>query len=247
MLPFSPDEIRILVVDDEEPFRNLLRLSLDHVGYQVETARNGIEALEAFDQEPFDLVLLDVMMPLMNGLETCKELRKRSDVPVVMLTALSRPDDIIDGFAAGADDYIGKPFTFREVEIRLQAILRRIRWNTERTRFQVISERDIILDSEEHRASVRGDEVHLTPIEYQLLSELMSNADRPVQKKVLFQRVWGYDMVGGTNLVEVAIRRLREKIEIDPSSPTYLLTVRGAGYKFSTEIPRQASAVQSEK
>ena len=121
-------EIRILVVDDEEPLRDLLRISLQKAGYKVIVARNGHEALEVFGRTPVDLVLMDVMMPDMDGFEVCVELRKRSDVPVVMLTALNRPDDIVHGFNLGADDYISKPFTFREVEVRIQAILRRISW-----------------------------------------------------------------------------------------------------------------------
>ncbi len=235
MLSISPKNVRILVVDDEEPFRNLLQLSLDRVGYQVHTARTGREALNKFQAGEYDLILLDIMMPGMNGLEACVEIRQLSNVPIVMLTALSRPDDIIEGFNSGADDYITKPFTFREVEMRLQAILRRISWNQERPRFQVIVKRDIELDHDEQTVLVRGVEVHLTPIEYRLLRELMVNADRPVHKRALFEEVWGYSVAGGTNLVEVAIRRLREKIEPDPSQPTYLITVRGAGYKFAAE------------
>ncbi|MDQ3249328.1 MAG: response regulator transcription factor [Chloroflexota bacterium] len=228
-------EVRILVVDDEEPLRDLLRISLQKAGYKVVVARNGQEALDMFTRTQVDLVLMDVMMPDMDGFEVCMELRKRSDVPVVMLTALNRPDDIVHGFNLGADDYISKPFTFREVEVRIQAILRRISWINERPEFQIISYNGVLLNDELHEVKVRGDVVHLTPTEYQLLRHLMSMPDRPVSKEDLFQTVWGYDLAGGTNLVEVAVRRLREKIEQDPSQPNYLLTVRGAGYKFNTQ------------
>lgn len=235
MFSITPETIRILVVDDEEPFRNLLKMSLARVGYQVQTARTGREAVEELRRNEYDLILLDIMMPEMDGLEACAEIRKTSDVPIVMLTALSRPDDVVMGFNSGADDYIGKPFTFREVEMRLQAILRRMAWIEGKANFEVIVRRDIELNDGEQTVTVRGEETHLTPIEYRLLRELMLNADRPVHKNELFERVWGYSVAGGTNPVEVAVRRLREKIETDPSLPSYLVTVRGAGYKFALE------------
>jgi DNA-binding response OmpR family regulator len=228
-------ETRILVVDDEEPLRNLLRISLQKSGYTVYTAGNGKEAMEMFKQAPVDLVLLDILMPDMDGYTLCAELRKRSDVPIIMLSALNRPDDVVYGFSLGADDYISKPFQFREVEVRIQAILRRISWLQERPDFNIMAYADIVLDSDTHEVRVRGELVHLTPIEFQLLRYLMKMPDRPISKNELFQDVWGYDLVGDTNLVEVAIRRLREKIEENPSSPTYLLTVRGTGYKFNTQ------------
>jgi DNA-binding response OmpR family regulator len=229
------NNISVLVVDDEEPLRNLLQISLQQKGYLVAIARNGREALEIVAERKIDLVLLDIMMPELDGFATCIELRKRSDIPVVMLTALNRPDDIVYGFNLGADDYITKPFTFREVEVRLQAILRRVYWSQERIEPSILTANEIVLNDDAHEVSVRGDLVHLTPIEYQLLRFLMTSPDRPISKDTLFQHVWGYDMAGGTNLVEVAMRRLREKIEKDPSQPVYLLTVRGAGYKFNSD------------
>jgi DNA-binding response OmpR family regulator len=231
-----PGSVTVLVVDDEESLCTLLQISLERQEYRVLIARNGREALEVVAARKVDLVLLDVMMPVMNGFETCQELRKRTDVPIVLLTALNRPDDIVHGFSLGADDYITKPFTFREVEVRLQAILRRMNWNLERiTQEQVIQVQDIVVNDDVHEVTVRGEIVHLTPIEYQLLRTLMNSPDKPVSKEDLFQSVWGYNIAGGTNLVEVAMRRLREKVEQDPSSPVYLLTVRGVGYKFSTQ------------
>ena len=229
------NSVSILVVDDEEPLRNLLQISLQRQNYHVSVARNGREALEVVASRKIDLVLLDIMMPEMDGFATCTELRKRSDIPIVMLTALNRPDDIVHGFNLGADDYITKPFTFREVEVRLQAILRRVNWSQERVEPSVLTANEIVLNDDTHEVVVRGENVHLTPMEYQLLRYLMTSPDRPISKDTLFQHVWGYDMVGGTNLVEVAMRRLREKIEKDPSEPVYLLTVRGAGYKFNSE------------
>ncbi|MFO7634901.1 MAG: response regulator transcription factor [Caldilinea sp.] len=231
----STNTISVLVVDDEEPLRNLLQISLQRQGYHVSVARNGCEALEVVASHKIDLVLLDIMMPEMDGFTACTELRRRSDIPIVMLTALNRPDDIVHGFNMGADDYITKPFTFREVEVRLQAILRRVYWSQERVEASVLKASDIVLNDDKHEVLVRGELVHLTPIEYQLLRYMMTSPDRPVSKDLLFRQVWGYDFVGGTNLVEVAMRRLREKIEQDPSQPVYLLTVRGAGYKFNSE------------
>lgn len=231
----ATNSVSVLVVDDEEPLRNLLQISLQRQGYHVSVARNGREALEVVSSRKIDLVLLDIMMPEMDGFTACTELRKRSDIPIVMLTALNRPDDIVHGFNLGADDYITKPFTFREVEVRLQAILRRVYWSQERLDPSVLTGNEIVLDDEKHEVLVRGEVVHLTPIEYQLLRYLMTSPDRPISKDMLFQHVWGYDLVGGTNLVEVAMRRLREKIETDPSQPAYLLTVRGAGYKFNSD------------
>jgi DNA-binding response OmpR family regulator len=231
-----PGSVTVLVVDDEDALCTLLQISLQRQGYRVVIAHNGREALEVVANRKVDLVLLDVMMPEMDGFTTCIELRKRTDVPVVLLTALNRPDDIVHGFSLGADDYITKPFTFKEVEVRLQAILRRMNWNQERvTQQQVITVQDVMVNDDVHEVTVRGESVHLTPIEYQLLRTLMNSPDKPVSKEDLFQSVWGYNMAGGTNLVEVAMRRLREKVELDPSNPIYLLTVRGVGYKFSTQ------------
>jgi DNA-binding response OmpR family regulator len=231
-----PGSVTVLVVDDEDALCTLLQISLQRQGYRVVIAHNGREALDVVVNKKVDLVLLDVMMPEMDGFTTCIELRKRTDVPVVLLTALNRPDDIVHGFSLGADDYITKPFTFKEVEVRLQAILRRMNWNQERvTQQQVITVQDVMVNDDVHEVTVRGESVHLTPIEYQLLRTLMNSPDKPVSKEDLFQSVWGYNMAGGTNLVEVAMRRLREKVELDPSNPIYLLTVRGVGYKFSTQ------------
>lgn len=231
--PNSLDKPHILVAEDEEFLRNLLLVSLEREGFVAVTVRDGVDALESFASQHFDLVLLDVLMPRMDGFEVCAEIRKRSDVPVVLLTALNSPDDVVQGFELGADDFISKPFTFREVNARIQAILRRIGWSRERPSFLIMQFGDVTLNDEEHTVVVRGEEVHLTPIEYQLLHYLMSNVNRPVSKDKLFHEVWGYDFSGGTNLVEVAMRRLREKIEAQPSTPEYLLTVRGAGYKFA--------------
>lgn len=224
---------QILVVEDEDFLRNLLYVSLEREGFGVAAVRDGMEALDHFARLQYDLILLDVLMPRLDGFEVCAEIRKRSDVPIVLLTALNSPDDVVQGFELGADDFISKPFTFREVNARIQAILRRIGWSRERPSFVIMQYGDVVLNDEEHLVVVRSEAVHLTPIEYQLLHYLMSNVNRPISKDKLFHEVWGYDFTGGTNLVEVAMRRLREKIEANPSEPDYLVTVRGAGYKFT--------------
>jgi len=230
-------KINILVADDEKMMLQLLSMSLQRLGYQVVTAENGLEAIEKFDRNHFDLVLLDVLMPGMDGFATCAEIRKRSDIPVVMLTALSRPDDIVRGLEIGADNYIVKPFTFKEVEAKLRAILRRTNFQNNQYVFQIIERGDIRLNSEIHQVTVGGVAVELTSTEFQLLHFMMTHADQTVSKEELLEAVWGYDSTDGSNLVEVAISRLRKKIEKDPARPDRLLTVRGIGYRFSSAKP----------
>jgi DNA-binding response OmpR family regulator len=237
----------VLVVDDEESLCELMRVSLQRQGYRVLIAHDGAEALRQLAEHKLDLVLLDVMMPGMDGFTTCTEIRKLSDVPIVMLTALNRPDDIIAGFNLGADDYITKPFTFREVLVRIHAIMRRMSWNQVHEHGKGVSIADVVIDEDQHEVRVRGELVHLTPIEFHLLRYLMDTPDLVVSKEDLFRKVWGYDVGGGTNLVEVAIRRLREKIEKDPSQPAHLVTVRGSGYLFSSQPELAAVPVSREE
>lgn len=223
---------RILIAEDEAPLRNLVRMSLEAAGHKVIAVGDGEAALQTFMTEPVELVILDVMMPKMDGFTVCEEIRKRSDVPVIMLTALGSTEDLVRGFELGADDYISKPFTFKEVQARIQAILRRVNWADEKHAPLIISIGAVTVDTESHEVYVNGEVAHLTPIEFELLYTLMADAGKPISKTDLFREVWGYDFVGGTNLVEVTVRRLREKVEADPSNPSHILTVRGAGYKF---------------
>lgn len=225
-------QAKILVAEDEAPLRNLVRMSLEAIGHQVVVASDGAEALAAFAAQPFDLIMLDVMMPQVDGFGVCREIRTRSDVPIIMLTALDSTDDMVRGFELGADDYIAKPFSFREVQARIYAILRRNQWIQERRQPLVLENGRVKMDVVAQQASIDGRPIHLTPIEFKLLFTLMNNAGQVMPKNALFLDVWGYEFIGGTNLVEVTVRRLREKIEPDPSQPTYLLTVRGTGYKF---------------
>ncbi|MCB9159691.1 MAG: response regulator transcription factor [Caldilineaceae bacterium] len=236
---FDPVNANILVADDEESFRTLLTITLERAGYRVTAVRNGEEALATFQEGKFDLVILDIVMPRLDGIKTCAELRKISTVPVILLTALNRSQDVMAGFRVGADDYITKPFAFREVEMRIHAVLRRSQWTVAAPVFPIIVQRGVELDDEANQVRVHGAPIHLTPTEYQLLRELMIHMDQPISKDELYARVWGAHTGTTTNVVEVAVRRLREKLEPDPSDPTYLVTVRGAGYKFSTEQPRE--------
>lgn len=229
---------RILLAEDEAPLRNLIRLSLEAHGHTVFTAADGIDGLQLFEKTPVDMVILDVMMPRMDGFRMCEEIRKRSDTPIIILTALGSVDDIVHGFELGADDYITKPFAFKEVDARIQAVLRRVEWIEQASPNQLTQIGRVTLDAHLRQVMVDNEVIHLTPMEYQLLAYLMARAGYPTSKEQLFRDVWGYDVIGGTNLVEVGIRRLREKIEENPSKPTHILTVRGAGYKFSEQPER---------
>jgi DNA-binding response OmpR family regulator len=178
------------------------------------------------------MVVLDIMMPRMDGFTACTQIRQRSDVPIIMLTALGGVDDIVKGFNLGADDYISKPFTFKELLARIEAVFRRADWMRTPPPARTIANGELRINVDSHEVWLHDQEVHLTPIEFQLLHYLMGRPGQSIGKETLFREVWGYDFAGGTNLVEVAIRRLREKIEGDPSTPEMILTVRGTGYKF---------------
>ncbi len=223
---------RILVAEDDAALRQLLEMSLRAFGYEVLSAEDGEAALEAFLDQPVDLVILDIMMPRMDGLQVLQEIRRRSDVPVIMLTALGRPDDVVRGLRMGADDYIPKPFTFKEVAARVEAALRRAQWSREQRTPLILQGCGIKLNVPAREAYVDGKQVHLSPTEFALLHYLMHRAGQAVSKEELFQNVWGYEFSGGSNLIEVAIRRLRYKIEENPQKPRRIITVRGVGYRF---------------
>jgi len=223
---------RVLIAEDEKNLRDLLSLSLSKTGYIVKTVADGVELLEVMNEFKPDIILLDIMMPRMDGFAALQKIRRSSDVPVAMLTALGNVEDVVTGFELGADDYITKPFTFKEVRVRLEAIMRRIAWAKNPPTPTAVTIGDVTLDNETHEVTLRGKTVELTPIEFQLLQYLMAHPGQPVSKETLFRDVWGYEFVGGTNLVEVGIRRLRTKIEEEPSRPYYIRTVRGIGYTF---------------
>jgi DNA-binding response OmpR family regulator len=232
-MPVNHRRRRILVAEDEENLRSLLKLSLSRQ-YDVETVQDGLEAVQAFETNPADMVVLDIMMPRMDGLQACEQIRRHSEVPIVMLTALGGTDDVVKGFSLGADDYITKPFTFKELMARVEAVFRRIDWMLTPPPARILTNGELEIDADTRQVWIHGLEVHLTPIEFQLLHYLMSRPGQTVAKENLFREVWGYDFAGGNNLVEVGVRRLREKIENDPSEPEMILTMRGVGYKFRT-------------
>ncbi|MDZ7378511.1 MAG: response regulator transcription factor [candidate division KSB1 bacterium] len=226
---------RILIVDDDPKLIDLLRLALEREGFAVVSATNGLQGERVFRANPVDLVILDVMMPQRDGFELLGDLRAISNVPIIMLTARSETDDVVKGLELGADDYIHKPFNLKEVIARVNAALARVeRLKASAPATRVLSVGDVSLDLDQGVAIIRHKQVPLTPIELELLRYMMMHAGRLLERETLLRDVWGYDYFGKTNLVDVAIRRLREKIEPDPSQPTYLLTVRGQGYRFAS-------------
>ncbi len=241
---------RVLVVDDEAPIGDIICAALGKRGYEVIYAGDAEAAINVFYRERIDLFILDVMMPRMDGFAFCEWLRRRSNTPVIMLTAKGSLNDIVRGFDAGADDYITKPFTMKELEVRVQAILRRMAWADDQQVEKVLKIGAISIDMESRLVTINGAPIHLTPIEFELLFYLMSHAGQVITKNALFRDVWGYDTPEDTNLVEVGIRRLREKIEQDPSLPQYILTVRGIGYKFrdalSTDTASETKAAKQQ-
>ena len=223
----------ILVVEDEEHLRNLLRMSLERIGHDVLTAADGEEALHLLSTTVVDLVLMDVMMPNINGIEACRAIREYSDVPIIMLTAINRPDDIARALEIGADDYITKPFSFVEIEARVEAVLRRVSWSVEPPALDIIITEDIKLNHEKKEVLVRGRAVHLSPTEYDLLRYLMIRANQTVSHDALMQEIWGMPMSGKAKILHTNVRRLREKIERNPANPHHIITILGLGYKFS--------------
>ena len=226
---------RVLVVDDEESFVDALSVGLRGEGFSVHVARDGVEALQAFDDVKPDLVLLDVMLPGTSGLDVCRELRSRSTVPILMVTARDAELDAVVGLELGADDYITKPYGLRELVARMRAALRRAQANPaldEVLSSNVLAEGDVSLDPDRHEVVVRGQAIHLPLKEFELLEALLSNSGHVVTRESLIDQVWGPDYVGDTKTLDVHIKRLRARIEDDPSNPSRIATVRGVGYRF---------------
>ncbi len=240
--PLPGRGLNVLIAEDELVMRMLLKQSMQRLGFSVTEAIDGEDALIKFAGQRFHLVMLDVLMPKQDGFEVCKQIRQQSDVPIVMITALNRPEDIIHGLEYGADNYITKPFNFKELEARIHAVIRRSsHLNTHRS-FVVAEVGDLKLYNETQEIELDGKRIDLTPIEFALLRHLVSNSDRPVSKEELLHEVWGYTEGDSPNLVELAVRRLRTKIEPDVSNPTRVVTVRGIGYKFATSTDGATSA-----
>ena len=221
---------RVLVVEDEESYRDALSYMLRKEGYEVVEAANGDEGLAEFDRSGADIVLLDLMMPGLPGTEVCRQLRMRGSVPVIMVTARDGEVDKVVGLEIGADDYVTKPFSHRELLARIRAVLRRGQ-DVELVP-DVVESGGVRMDVERHTVSVRGQEVKLALKEFELLEMLLRNAGRVMTRGQLIDRIWGADYVGDTKTLDVHVKRLRSKIEANPAQPRYLITVRGLGYKF---------------
>jgi DNA-binding response OmpR family regulator len=223
---------RILVVDDESAILQTLRFNLARSGYQVSTAGDGRTALALVASEDPNLVILDIMLPVLDGIETCKEIRRHSNVPIIMLTAKDQEIDKVVALEIGADDYVTKPFSLAEFMARVKACLRRAEKPQVSECDDPIVAGDITLDPSRHLLLVRGRDVQLAPKEFSLLHVLMENKGRVVTRQMLLEKVWGYDFEGEHQTISVHIRWLREKIEVDPNNPRHIITVRSRGYMF---------------
>jgi DNA-binding response OmpR family regulator len=221
---------RILAVEDDERIRTAVKMALEDEGWQVEEAETGEAALEAFNRRPSDVVLIDIMLPGLDGFEVCRSVRRTSDVPIVMVTARADTHDVVAGLEAGADDYLTKPFAPKELSARIRAHMGRARKPDATTTTMRFGDLEIIPDAGVVRRA--GTELHLTKTEFRLLCELASSPGRVFSREVLLERVWGYGYFGDGRLVDVHVRRLRTKIEADPANPRHVATVRGLGYKL---------------
>ena len=230
---------RVLVVEDEASFVEALSAGLRREGFAVDIARDGREALDRFEACRPDVVLLDVMLPRLSGLDVCREIRRMSNVPIIMVSAKGEEIDMVVGLEVGADDYVPKPYRFRELVARIRAVLRRaqvqaasaevVSADTER----LVEVGDVLIDPQGHEVRVRGEIVRLPLKEFDLLWVLISNAGRVMTRDDLIDRVWGMDYVGDTKTLDAHIRRLRRKVENEPSNPQRIVTVRGVGYKYA--------------
>jgi two-component system, OmpR family, response regulator RegX3 len=221
---------RVLVVEDEESYREALSYMLSREGFEVIAAADGAGGIAEFDRQGADIVLLDLMMPGLSGTEVCRQLRLRGPIPVIMLTARDSEVDKVVGLELGADDYVTKPFSHRELVARIRAVLRRGQ-DTELVP-DVVEAAGVRMDVERHEVSLNGERIKLALKEFELLEMLLRNAGRVMTRGQLIDRIWGADYVGDTKTLDVHIKRLRTKIESDPANPRYLITVRGLGYKF---------------
>ena len=229
----SEPQATVLVVEDEESFLEALTVGLKREGFLVKVAKDGLEALALFDTVRPDLVLLDVMLPGLSGVDVCREIRSRSRTPIIMVTAKGGEIDTVVGLEVGADDYITKPYRLRELVARMRAVLRRApRQEEVRSDGAVIEVGDVRLDPERHEVTVRGEQVPLPLKEFDLLELLMFNAGRVLTREMLIDRIWGPNYVGDTKTLDVHVKRLRSKLEDDPSRPSRIVTIRGLGYRY---------------
>lgn len=230
--------LTILLVEDEASFVEALTIGLRREGFEVAVATDGAEALAMFDDVQPDLVLLDVMLPKVTGIDVCRELRTRSNVPIIMVTAKASEIDTVVGLEVGADDYVTKPYRLRELVARIRAVLRRRAVEPAPVPVPVLAGDtavevgDVRIDHQRHEVVIRGDQVRLPLKEFELLALLLENAGWVLTRDTLIDRVWGSDYVGDTKTLDVHVKRLRSKVETDPASPTRIVTIRGLGYKY---------------
>ncbi len=221
---------RILTVEDDERIRTAVKLALEDEGWEVEEAETGEDAIARFTRTPSDVVLIDIMLPGVDGFEVCRSIRRQSDVPIVMVTARADTHDVVAGLEAGADDYLTKPFVPKELSARIRALLRRARPaspGNPRLRFE-----ELEIVPQEGVVTRGGDQIHLTKTEFRLLVELANNPGKVFSREDLLEKVWGHGVFGDGRLVDVHVRRLRTKVEADPANPRHVVTVRGLGYKL---------------
>lgn len=223
---------RILTVEDDERIRSAVKLALEDEGWTVDEAASGEEAVVLFLRQPADVVLIDIMLPGIDGFELCRTIRRTSDVPIVMVTARADTHDVVAGLEAGADDYLTKPFAPKELSARIRALLRRARPSSPGNARLVFGDLEIVPD--EGKVLRAGEELHLTKTEFRLLCELAQNPGRVYSREHLLDHVWGYDYFGDGRLVDVHVRRLRTKVESDPANPRHVVTVRGLGYRLQS-------------
>ena len=232
-----PESTTVLVVEDEDSFIDALTVGLAREGFRVQVARDGAQALDLFDAVRPDIVLLDVMLPKVSGIDVCRAIRAKSKVPIIMVTAKASEIDTVVGLEVGADDYVSKPYRLRELVARMRAVLRRAPGLVEvddPAGLEVLEVGDVTLDPSRHEVHIRGDEVSLPLKEFELLHLLLENAGRVLSRDLLIDRVWGHDYVGDTKTLDVHVKRLRAKVEADPTNPSRIVTIRGLGYKYET-------------
>ncbi|HET9077430.1 MAG TPA: response regulator transcription factor [Acidimicrobiales bacterium] len=235
----TTETVSVLVVEDEPSFVEALGVGLKREGFVVHVARDGVEAVEMFDRVNPDLVLLDLWLPKKSGIDVCRDLRSRSKVPIIMVTAKSSEVDTVVGLEVGADDYVTKPFRLRELVARMRAVLRRSAGRASEIpdTDETVEIDGLSLDPERHEVKLRGQPVSLPLKEFELLELLMANAGRVLTRETLIDRIWGPNYVGDTKTLDVHIKRLRAKVEDDPAKPARITTVRGLGYKFEAPHP----------
>ena len=234
----SSARLRVLLVEDEESFIDALTIGLDREGFDVTVCADGQEALEAFVPDKFDIVLLDLMLPKVSGLDVCRTIRSQSEVPIIVVSAKGEEVDTVLMLEIGADDYVTKPYRLRELVARMRAVLRRKERtaSSQPTSIDALEVGPVRLETDTRRCYVRGEEVKLRKKEFALLAQLMSNVGRVMTRDVLIDRVWGSDYVGDTKTLDVHIKRLRSVVEEKPKDPVFISTVRGVGYRFEKPV-----------